>query len=94
VALARTPIYRATTRSQLLMGGERTLVLSTAMLAAMLIFSGGTLISATVGVFAWFGGLFGLRQMAKADPEMSRVYLRHVKYAGYYPPRSTPTCER
>jgi len=28
--------------------------------------------------------------MAKADPQMSRVYLRHIGYRAYYPPRSRP----
>jgi len=94
MALARTPIYRATTRAQLLLGGERTLVLTIAMLAAMLIFSGETILSGIFGLFAWTAGMFILRGMGKADPEMSRVYLRHVRYARYYPPRSRPACQR
>ena len=64
------------------------------MLAAMLIFSGGTLLTGIFGVFSWALGMFVLRRMAKADPDMSRVYMRHVKYARYYPPRSRPNCQR
>ena len=94
MALTRTPIYRATTRSQLLLGGERTLVLTIGMLAAILIFSGGTLLTGAFGVFTWAAGMFVLRRMGKADPDMSRVYMRHVKYARYYPARSRPTCQR
>jgi type IV secretory pathway TrbD component len=32
--------------------------------------------------------------MGKADPEMSRVYVRHVKYLTYYYARSRPFREQ
>jgi hypothetical protein len=38
----------------------------------------------------WFGALFAFRLMAKADPKMRHVYLRHRRYKAYYPARSTP----
>jgi type IV secretion system protein VirB3 len=28
--------------------------------------------------------------MAKFDPDLSKVYLRQLRYRAYYPPRSTP----
>jgi type IV secretion system protein VirB3 len=28
--------------------------------------------------------------MAKADPQMSKVYLRQLQYQAYYPARSRP----
>jgi len=77
MALTRTPIYQATVRSQLLLGGERTLVLTLAMLSAL-----------------WAVGMYVLRWMGKADPEMSRVYIRHVKYLTYYYARSRPFREQ
>ena len=36
----------------------------------------------------WLICLWFLRRMGRADPMMSKVYLRQVKYAGYYPARS------
>ena len=30
------------------------------------------------------------RKMAKSDPRMRQVYIRHRKYKSYYPARSTP----
>ena len=41
-------------------------------------------------VFMMIGALFALRLMAKADPKLRHVYLRHRRYKPYYPARSTP----
>ena len=49
-----------------------------------------TWFSAVYGLLLWFGGLAILRSMAKSDPLMRKVYLRHRLYRKYYPPRSTP----
>jgi len=43
-----------------------------------------------VGTFIWFGAVFALRLMAKSDPKMRRVYLRHRLYKRFYPAHSTP----
>ena len=40
------------------------------------------------GIALWFGALFALRLMAKADPKLRHV-CRHFK--PYYPARSTPS---
>lgn len=42
------------------------------------------------GLFIWFGALWATRLMAKADPLLRGVYLRHRRYRPYYPARSTP----
>lgn len=90
MALRRIPIHRALTRPVLLMGAERELVLTTGMLAAMLIFGAQSLPGLVLGVVLWMVGVYLLRLMAKADPIMARVYMRHVKYQPYYPARARP----
>lgn len=91
MAVRRLPIYRSLVRPQLLLGAERELVLVTGMLAAILVFAAQTLLALIMGVFLWLAGLYLLRRMAKADPEMSRVYVRHIRYRAYYAARSRPT---
>ncbi|MFR1533871.1 MAG: conjugal transfer protein TrbD [Bilophila wadsworthia] len=49
-----------------------------------------TWIAFWTGLTLWVFSLFVLRLMAKADPQMRFVYLRHIRYAAYYPARSTP----
>lgn len=88
--LRTIPIRRAGNRDNLWMGGDRELVMFSGLLAFALIFSALELKAFIAGLVLWFGSLYVFRLMAKADPKMRFVYLRHRKYKAYYPPRSTP----
>lgn len=90
MALRTIPIRRAGNRHNLFMGGDRELVMLAGLLAFALIFNAQELQATAVGLLLWFGALFACRRMAKADPQMRPVYMRHRKYRPYYPPRSTP----
>jgi type IV secretory pathway TrbD component len=87
--LRTVPIRRAGNRHNLFMGGDRELVMFSGLMAGALIFSAQELRATIVGLLLWFGALFAFRQMAKADPKMRQVYLRHRKYKAFYPPHST-----
>ncbi len=89
-ALRTTPLHRALYRPSLLLGGERELVLFTGLIAGGLIVSAMNFIATVVGLAVWFGCIGLLRAMAKFDPDLSKVYLRQLRYQAYYPPRSTP----
>lgn len=86
--LRRTPLHRALYRPTLLMGGEREPVLVTGIIAGTLIVVVMTWPATLIGLVTWFFCLWALRRMGKADPYMSKVYLRQLKYQGYYAPRS------
>lgn len=90
MALRTIPIRRAGNRENLFMGGDRELVMFSGLLAFGLIFSAQDLKATIFGLILWFGALFVFRLMAKADPKMRNVYLRHRRYKSYYPARSTP----
>lgn len=90
MALRTTPIRRIGSRTSLLMGGDRELVLISGLLAATLIFVAFDWMAFFYGVGLWFFALWVLRKMGKADPLMRHVYLRNRLYKSYYPPRSTP----
>jgi type IV secretory pathway TrbD component/type IV secretory pathway VirB2 component (pilin) len=90
MALRKIPIRRAGNRDNLFMGGDRELVMFSGLLAFALVFSAQELRATVVGLLLWFGALHALRIMAKADPRMRHVYLRHRRYKPYYPARSTP----
>ena len=70
------------------MGCERSLFIVSSVFAALLIFVGMTKLTMVVGTVFWVATLFILRKMAKADPRMSQVYLKHVSQQDYYPARS------
>lgn len=87
------PIHRALHRPNLILGGERELVLITAILCGGVGVSGLNLVSAGIGLGVWLITVGFLQWMAKADPYLSKVYLRHIRYRPYYPARSRPFCE-
>lgn len=84
-------VYESVNRPNLLMGCEREPILVVAMMCAMLVFALLTFWSMVLGVGAWLLAVYVLRKMAHADPIMSRVYSRHLRYARFYPaqPRVT-----
>jgi type IV secretion system protein VirB3 len=85
----RIAIHRSLNRPHLLLGAERSLVLLTAVVTAILLFSGNIRPTSIVLAIAfWSGSFWGLVRMAKADPQMSRVYQRHIRYRTHYSARS------
>ena len=90
MALRTISIRRAGNRQNQFMGGDRELVMFSGLMAFALIFSAQELRATVVGLLLWFGALYLCRLMAKSDPKMRHVYMRHRKYKPYYPARSTP----
>ena len=90
MALRTIPIRRAGNRDNLFMGGDRELVMFSGLLTFALIFNAQELRATVIGLLLWFGTLFACRLMAKSDPKLRYVYLRHRRYKRYYPARSTP----
>ncbi|MGY5810136.1 conjugal transfer protein TrbD [Rhizobium sp. LEGMi198b] len=88
--LQRNRIHRALSRPNLLMGADRELVLITGLAAVILIFVVLTIYSALFGAAVWIVVLGLLRMMAKADPLMRRVYVRHISYKHSYKATSSP----
>ncbi|AVA24442.1 conjugal transfer protein TrbD [Rhizobium sp. NXC24] len=88
--LQRNRIHRALSRPNLLVGADRELVLITGLAAAILIFVVLTIYSALFGVAVWIVVVGLLRMMAKADPLMRQVYVRHISYKHYYKATSSP----
>jgi len=89
-ALRCSPIHRALSRPNLLMGADRELVLITGLAAAILIFVVLTIYSALLGVAVWIVIVGVLRMLAKADPLMRQVYIRHISYRLHYRPTASP----
>ncbi|RWB32105.1 conjugal transfer protein TrbD [Mesorhizobium sp.] len=89
-SLARSRVHRALSRPNLLMGADRELVLLTGLASVILIFVVLTWYAALFGAAIWLVAVAALRMMAKSDPMMRRVYLRHITYKAYYRATSTP----
>jgi type IV secretion system protein TrbD len=90
MALRRVTLHRAGIRPHLFLGGDRELVLFSGLIACVLIFACLQVVTIVAGTVLWMVALFFFRRMAKADPRMRYVYMRHLLYRRYYPARSTP----
>jgi len=86
--LRTVPVRQSLLRPILLFGGERELVLGSALISTLLIAGVMTWLAVVAGVLFWLAMLWVLTRMAKADPLFSRVYLRHIRYQAYYPAQS------
>ena len=89
-ALRYTAMPRALNRPNLLMGAERELVLTAGLLCFGLAIAAVNLVTTIIGTTLWFLIIFLLRTMAKADPMMSQLYLRQLRYRPHYAARSRP----
>lgn len=88
--LRRLPFRRALLRPLLLAGGERMLVLMNCIIMAMLILGVGlNEFTLVISIFLATIGQWCLVQTAKSDPQMSEVYLRHIKYQEFYSAQSS-----
>lgn len=88
--LRKITVHRALNRPDLIAGCERELILAVGLITVALVVVALNIVAAIAGVFIWLVSIVILRKMAKADPFMSKVYLRHIKYSPFYPARSTP----
>ncbi len=88
--LKSVKIHAALNKPNLLLGGERELMLISALFSSVMIFIAMTWQTFLIGIALWLILSMLLRMMAKADPLMSKVYLRQLKYKNFYTAHSTP----
>src|SRR5438552_1251614 len=81
-------IHQSANRPHLLLGGDRELVLCAGLTAAALAFIVATWWSLALGMMFWIASVAALARMGKADPMLRHVYLKHIRYAGFYPAKS------
>ncbi|MGH7841344.1 MAG: conjugal transfer protein TrbD [Candidatus Binataceae bacterium] len=85
-----SPIHQSLIRPILLAGAERPLALANWITAAALTLGTGLhWYTIAMGVFLLTLGHWALVQAAKFDPQLSRVYVRHIRYQDYYPSRAS-----
>ena len=77
-------VHQSLQRHNFVMGAERELVMTSALIALLVGIGGLTLLSGAAAAVFWIVAVFVLRRMAKADPIMSKVWMRHVKQNDFY----------
>jgi len=81
------PLHKSMNRKATLLGVERIPAALLLLISAILVFSGMTIVTFVLGVAIFVLGLFALREMAKAHPQMTHVFPRNIKYRRFYPAR-------
>ena len=83
-------IHQSLTQPILLAGAERPLAIANWITAAALVLGGGLhWYTIALGTLLLTAGHWALVQAAKFDPQLSRVYVRHVRYQDCYPARAS-----
>jgi type IV secretion system protein VirB3/type IV secretion system protein VirB4 len=82
-------IHQSLHRHTHVLGAEREPVMTSALIALLVGVGGLTAISIITAALFWLVAVFALRRMARADPIMSRVWLRHIKQQDFYPAKSS-----
>ncbi len=86
--LRLTPIHESGNRPHLVLGGDRELVLISMLVVVSLAFSLATVWGVGRAALLWVTAMWALQRMAKADPLLRQVYVRHIRYRPYYPAKS------
>ena len=73
--------------------GRAELTLTVIMTSIALVFIALSWPAAIAGALSFIFGMQAARRMAKADPQMTKVYRRHVNYRAFYRARSGPKCQ-
>ena len=81
-------IHQSANRPNLILGGDRELVLLAVLTAVSLAFSLGTWWELGLSVGFWLGAVAVLQRMGKADPLLRQIYMRHIRYRAFYPAKS------
>jgi len=83
-----TPMRASLNRPQLLMGGDRELVLLSGLLLALMAVSVMSFLSFLIAGASFMAIVAVLARMGKEDPLMRKVYARHLAYKDFYPAKS------
>ena len=79
------PIHQSLHRHAHILGAERELVMTSALIALLVGVGGLTAVSIVSAVVFWIVAVFVLRRMAKADP----IMRRHIKQQEFYPAKAS-----
>ena len=83
-------IHQSLVQPVLLAGAERSLAIANWITAAALILGAGLhSYTIAIGTMLITVGHWALVQAAKFDPQLSRIYVRHIHQQDYYPARAS-----
>ena len=82
-------VYNIGTRTALIMGCDRSLLILLFTVCGVTAFALQSLIGCVISIAIFLVILSGLRQAAKVDPRISEVFLKHIKFKKFYTAHAT-----
>lgn len=79
-----TPVHRSLVRENLFMGCEPRVLMLVGCFPVIFIVILQTPLTFILGLLIFFGGIPIIQKLAKRDPLMSEVYMRHFRYRSHY----------
>lgn len=86
-------IYKFGWRPVLFLGADRELTLCLGLICGVVIFYSFSPIPIILALSVFLISHYLFRLMAKTDPLMRKVYLKHIKYQSFYPAKSSFFCQ-
>jgi type IV secretion system protein VirB3/type IV secretion system protein VirB4 len=79
------PIHQSLIKPVLYAGAERELTILIAFSALIIWIVGKDLISIILAGVFWMTGILLAQMAAFIDPQLTRIFIRHLKYQDHYP---------
>ncbi|MCB1753894.1 MAG: VirB3 family type IV secretion system protein [Gammaproteobacteria bacterium] len=83
-SLHKVPFHKALARQNHVFGAEREPALLVGLMSFTLMFIGMTWLTFFIGMLFWSLAIGGLRLAARSHPQMTKVYMRSLKYKKFY----------
>ena len=90
--LVSVAIHRALVTPILVAGAEREYSILIGLMAVLIWVAGKSLIAFLLALSLWCMGIMLGRYIAKRDAQGLKIWLRHMRYADYYPATEKQAC--
>ncbi len=82
-------IHQSLVQPVLVAGAERELIILIGFTSAIVWVAGKDINSLILSGIIWLIGSILAREAAKIDPQLTKIFFRHIKYRDYYPAGET-----
>jgi len=79
------PFHQSLIKPVLYAGAEREMTIMMVFSSIIIWIVGKDLVSLIMAGLLWFIGMFLARMAAFIDPQLTKIFIRHMRYQDYYP---------
>ena len=90
--LSSHKVLQVGVKKNLFLGSEREPLMMIGLLLFTALYANFSVLTIIFVILFWFIALTTFRQMAKANPNMTKIYIRYIFYKKFYPARASVFC--